>query len=139
METLKSDVPASLVVFLVATPLCLGIALASGAPLFSGLIAGVVGGLVVGAVSGSALGVAGPAAGLTVIVVTAITTLGSFEAFLLAVVIAGAMQIAFGFAKGGVIAYYFPSAVIKGMLTGIGLHDGDHVGGRRQPGNAAVR
>jgi MFS superfamily sulfate permease-like transporter len=121
MEQLKSDLPASVVVFLVATPLCLGIALASGAPLFSGLIAGVVGGIVVGAVSGSALGVAGPAAGLAVIVLTAITTLGSFQTFLLAVVISGLLQIALGYAKAGVIGYYFPSSVIKGMLTGIGL------------------
>lgn len=121
LNNLKSDLPASVVVFLVATPLCLGIALASGAPLFSGLIAGVVGGIVVGAVSGSALGVSGPAAGLAVIVLTAISTLGSFETFLLAVVLAGALQIALGYAKAGVIGYYFPSSVIKGMLTGIGL------------------
>ena len=120
-ERLKADLPASLVVFLVATPLCLGIALASGAPLFSGIIAGIVGGIVVGAASGSALGVSGPAAGLAVIVLTAITTLGSFEAFLLAVVLAGVLQIALGFARAGVIGYYFPSSVIKGMLTGIGL------------------
>lgn len=120
-ETLKSDLPASVVVFLVATPLCLGIALASGAPLFSGLIAGIVGGIVVGAVSGSALGVSGPAAGLAVIVLTAITTLGSFQTFLLAVVLAGLIQIGLGFARAGVIGYYFPSSVIKGMLAGIGL------------------
>src|SRR5687768_770479 len=118
---LKNDLPAGLVVFLVATPLCLGIALASGAPLFSGIIAGIVGGTVVGAASGSALGVSGPAAGLAVIVLDAITRLGSFEAFLLAVVLAGALQIALGFARAGVIGYYFPSSVIKGMLTGIGL------------------
>jgi MFS superfamily sulfate permease-like transporter len=120
-DRLKADIPASIVVFLVATPLCLGIALASGAPLFSGLIAGIVGGLVVGAVSGSALGVAGPAAGLAVIVLNAITTLGAWETFLLAVVLAGVIQVALGFAQAGVIAYYFPSSVIKGMLTGIGL------------------
>lgn len=121
LDNLKSDLPASVVVFLVATPLCLGIALASGAPLFSGLIAGVVGGIVVGAVSGSALGVSGPAAGLAVIVLTAITALGSFQTFLLAVVLAGVLQMALGYARAGVIGYYFPSSVIKGMLTGIGL------------------
>jgi len=121
LDNLKSDLPASIVVFLVATPLCLGIALASGAPLFSGIIAGIVGGIVVGGASGSALGVSGPAAGLAVIVLTAITSLGSFPTFLLAVVIAGVLQIGFGYARAGVIAYYFPSSVIKGMLTGIGL------------------
>lgn len=121
LDNLKADLPASVVVFLVATPLCLGIALASGAPLFSGIIAGIVGGIVVGAASGSQLGVAGPAAGLAVIVLNAITTLGSFETFLLAVVVAGGIQIVLGYARAGVIAYYFPSSVIKGMLTGIGL------------------
>jgi MFS superfamily sulfate permease-like transporter len=120
-DSLRSDLPAAVVVFLVATPLCLGIALASGAPLFSGIIAGVVGGIVVGAASGSALGVSGPAAGLAVIVLTAITTLGAWETFLLAVVLAGIIQVALGFARAGVIGYYFPSSVIKGMLTGIGL------------------
>lgn len=120
-ETLRHDLPATVVVFLVATPLCLGIALASGAPLFSGIIAGVVGGLVVGAASGSALGVSGPAAGLAVIVLGAITTLGAWETFLLAVVLAGVIQVALGFARAGIIGYYFPSSVIKGMLTGIGL------------------
>ena len=120
-DNLKADLPASVVVFLVATPLCLGIALASGAPLFSGIIAGIVGGIVVGAASGSALGVSGPAAGLAVIVLSAITSLGSFEAFLLSVVLAGVLQTALGFARAGVIGYYFPSSVIKGMLTGIGL------------------
>jgi MFS superfamily sulfate permease-like transporter len=118
---LRDDLPASVVVFFVALPLCLGIALASGAPLFAGLIAGVMGGIVVGALSGSPLGVSGPAAGLAVIVLTAIKDLGSFEAFLLAVVIAGAMQIALGFARAGVLGYFFPSAVIKGMLAGIGV------------------
>ncbi len=118
---LSSDLPASLVVFLVAVPLCLGIALASGAPLASGIIAGIVGGIVVGAASGSALGVSGPAAGLAVIVLTAIQTLGSWETFLLAVVVAGVIQVALGFLRAGVIGYYFPSSVIKGMLTGIGL------------------
>jgi len=119
--TLQKDIPASVVVFLVAVPLCLGIALASGAPLFSGIIAGIIGGIVVGVLSGSRLGVSGPAAGLAVIVLAAITTLGSFETFLVAVVLAGLLQIAMGYARAGVIGYYFPSSVIKGMLTGIGL------------------
>jgi MFS superfamily sulfate permease-like transporter len=119
---IKSDLPASIVVFFVAVPLCLGIALASGAPLFAGIIAGIVGGIVVGAASGSALGVSGPAAGLAVIVFGAIETLGgSWEAFLLAVVLAGVIQLLGGFFKLGTIAYYFPSSVIKGMLSGIGL------------------
>ena len=117
---LKYDFPAGLVVFLVAVPLCLGIALASGAPLFSGVIAGIVGGTVVALASGSPLGVSGPAAGLAVIVLTAIQTLG-YEAFLLSVVIAGVFQILLGFAKAGVIGYFFPSSVIKGMLSGIGI------------------
>ena len=117
----RNDLPASFVVFLVALPLCLGIALASGAPLISGLVAGVVGGLIVGALSGSPLGVSGPAAGLTAIVLTAIAELGGFEALLAATILAGALQVAFGFLKAGVIAYYFPNSVIKGMLTGIGI------------------
>lgn len=117
----NKDFPASIVVFFVAIPLCLGIALASGAPLFSGLIAGMVGGIVVGSLSGSSLGVSGPAAGLAVIVLGAIQSLGSFENFLLAVVIAGALQIVLGVLKAGVIGYYFPSSVIKGMLAGIGI------------------
>ena len=118
---IKSDLPASVVVFFVAIPLCLGIALASGAPLFSGLIAGIVGGIVVGALSGSQIGVSGPAAGLAAIVLTAIGSLGGFENFLLAVVLGGIIQIVFGVLKAGVIGYYFPSSVIKGMLTGIGI------------------
>jgi MFS superfamily sulfate permease-like transporter len=118
---LRNDLPASIVVFFVAVPLCLGIALASGAPLFSGLIAGVIGGVVVGALSRSSLGVSGPAAGLAVIVLEAITSLGAFETFLVAVVIAGGLQIALGIARAGDVAYFFPSAVIKGMLSGIGL------------------
>ncbi len=118
---LKNDLPSSIVVFFVALPLCLGIALASGAPLFSGLIAGIVGGIVVGALSGSQIGVSGPAAGLAAIVLTAIGTLGGFENFLLAVVLGGIIQIVFGILKAGIIGYYFPSSVIKGMLTGIGL------------------
>ncbi len=120
-KDIKNDLAASVVVFFVALPLCLGIALASGAPLFSGIIAGIIGGIVVGIASGSALGVSGPAAGLAVIVFSAITTLGSWPAFLLAVVIAGFIQLVMGFAKAGFIAYFFPSSVIKGMLTGIGL------------------
>lgn len=121
LANLKNDLPASLVVFLVAVPLCLGIALASGAPLFSGIIAGIIGGIVVGAFSGSQLGVSGPAAGLAVIVLTAIQELGSFEIFLVAVVIGGVFQLLLGFAKAGIIGYYFPSSVIKGMLSGIGI------------------
>ncbi|OBQ55086.1 SulP family inorganic anion transporter [Tamlana sp. s12] len=118
---IKNDLPASIVVFFVALPLCLGIALASGAPLFSGVIAGIVGGIVVGALSGSKLGVSGPAAGLAAIVLTAIGSLGGYENFLVAVVLAGIIQMVFGVLKAGVIAYYFPSSVIKGMLTGIGI------------------
>lgn len=121
LRNLKYDLPAGLVVFLVALPLCLGISLASGAPFFSGIIAGVIGGIVIGALSNSQLSVSGPAAGLVAIVISAIATLGSFEAFLLAVVIAGAFQIILGFIKAGVLAYYFPSNVIKGMLSGIGI------------------
>ncbi|MDW5289086.1 SulP family inorganic anion transporter [Formosa sp. PL04] len=120
-KTLKNDFPASIVVFFVALPLCLGIALASGAPLFSGVIAGIIGGIVVGFLSGSKIGVSGPAAGLAAIVLTAIGTLGGYENFLVAVVLAGVLQILFGILKAGVIAYYFPSSVIKGMLTGIGI------------------
>ena len=120
-KNLKSDLPASIVVFFVALPLCLGVALASGAPLFSGLIAGIIGGVVVGALSGSQVGVSGPAAGLAAIVLTAIGTLGSFEAFLVAVVLAGVLQLILGVVKAGVIGYFFPNSVIKGMLTGIGI------------------
>ena len=120
-KTIKSDLPASIVVFFVALPLCLGIALASGAPLFSGLIAGIVGGIVVGALSGSKIGVSGPAAGLAAIVLTAIGTLGGYENFLVAVVLGGIIQLIFGLLKAGIIGYYFPSSVIKGMLTGIGI------------------
>jgi MFS superfamily sulfate permease-like transporter len=120
-SNLKSDIPSSIVVFFVALPLCLGIALASGAPLFSGLIAGIVGGIIVGSLSGSKIGVSGPAAGLAAIVLTAIATLGSYENFLVAVVLGGIIQLLFGVLKAGVIGYYFPSSVIKGMLTGIGI------------------
>jgi MFS superfamily sulfate permease-like transporter len=121
MSTLGKDFPAGLVVFLVALPLCLGISLASGAPLFSGILAGIVGGVVVSLLSGSALSVSGPAAGLTVIVLNGIETLQSFEAFVLAVAIAGVLQLVLGFLKAGVIGLYFPSSVIKGMLAAIGL------------------
>lgn len=117
---LKNDLPASIVVFFVALPLCLGIALASGAPLFSGLIAGIVGGIVVGALSGSQIGVSGPAAGLAAIVLVAIDQLG-FKVFLSAVVLGGVIQVIFGVARLGIIGYYFPSSVIRGMLTGIGI------------------
>jgi len=106
-KNLRADIPSSVVVFFVALPLCLGIALASGAPLFSGLIAGIVGGVVVGALSGSSLGVSGPAAGLAAIVLIAIGDLGGFENFLLAVVLGGAIQILFGLLQMGLIAYYF--------------------------------
>lgn len=121
LKEFKSDLSAGIVVFFVAVPLCLGIALASGAPLLSGIIAGVVGGIVVGIASGSPLGVSGPGNGLTLLVLSAITTLGSFEAFLTCVVLAGMMQLLLGFAQAGFIAYFFPSSVIKGMLAGIGL------------------
>lgn len=119
-SSLNRDVPAGVVVFLVALPLCLGIAQASGAPLLSGLIAGVVGGLVITAVSRSSLSVSGPAAGLTAVVSVGITTLG-FRAFLLALVIAGVLQLTLGLLRLGSIAHYFPSAVIKGMLAAIGV------------------
>ncbi len=116
-----ADMSASVVVFLVALPLCLGIALGSGAPMFAGIIGGIVGGIIIGSLSGSSLSVSGPAAGLTVVVATAILTLPSFEAFLLAVVIAGVFQVLLGFFKAGVIGDYIPSSVIKGMLAAIGL------------------
>jgi carbonic anhydrase len=118
---IKSDLPASLVVFLVALPLCLGIALASGAPLISGLITGIVGGILVGAISGSHTSVTGPAAGLTAVVLTAISQLGSFDVFLTAVVIAGAIQLGLGLLRAGFIAAYIPSTVIKGLLAAIGV------------------
>ncbi|TWU59232.1 Carbonic anhydrase 2 [Rubripirellula tenax] len=120
-SSLFRDILAGLVVFLVALPLCLGIALASGADLFSGLLAGIVGGLVVGAISGSHTSVSGPAAGLTAIVAAQIALLGSFRAFLLAVMIAGVIQIGFGIAKGGALSAFFPSSVIKGLLVAIGV------------------
>lgn len=119
--TWKADVASGLVVFLVALPLCLGVALASGAPLAAGLIAGVVGGLVVSLISGSQLMVSGPAAGLTAIVAAALGTLGSWEAFLAAVVMAGVLQLGLGAIRAGIIGYFFPSSVIKGMLAAIGI------------------
>ena len=115
------DLASGLVVFFVALPLCLGIALASGAPLFSGLIAGIVGGVVVGFLSKSHLSVSGPAAGLTAIVLAAVTELGAFNIFLCAVLVAGVVQLALGFLKAGSIANYLPANVIEGMLAGIGV------------------
>jgi MFS superfamily sulfate permease-like transporter len=117
----RHDGPAGTVVFLVALPLCLGIALASGAPLFAGIIAGIVGGLVVSVLSGAHVSVSGPAAGLAVIVATAIQTLGSYQAFLVAVVLAGGIQLLLGLIRAGVIADYVPNSVIKGMLAAIGI------------------
>jgi hypothetical protein len=115
------DVMAGVVVYLVALPLCLGVALASGAPLASGIIAGVLGGIVVGLLSGSHTSVAGPAAGLTAVVAVQISQLGSFEAFLVAVVLAGVMQVALGIARAGFISSFFPNSVIKGLLAAIGV------------------
>jgi MFS superfamily sulfate permease-like transporter len=120
-SNLKADFASGLVVFLVALPLCLGIALASGAPLFSGIISGIVGGIIVGYLSNSHLSVSGPAAGLTAIVLASITDLGSFDSFLLAVFIAGVIQLVLGFLKAGSISNYFPNNVIEGMLAGIGV------------------
>jgi MFS superfamily sulfate permease-like transporter len=121
LSNLRYDLPASLVVFLVAVPLCLGIALASGAPLFAGIVAGVVGGIVVGILSGSEISVSGPAAGLAVIVATSIEKLGSFEVFLVAVCLSGIIQLVLGYLRAGIIGNYFPSSVITGMLTAIGI------------------
>lgn len=117
----KNDLSAGIVVFLVAVPLCLGIALASGAPFFSGMIAGIIGGILIGFLSNSHLSVSGPAAGLAAIVLASINQLGAFETFLLAVLIAGLVQLLLGFLKAGAIANYIPSSVIKGMLTAIGI------------------
>ena len=117
----KKDAVGGVIVFLIALPLCLGIAQASGAPLFSGIVAGIVGGIVIGTLSGSQLSVVGPAAGLTAIVLTAIGELGAFDIFVCAVMVAGAMQILLGFLKAGSLANYIPSSVIEGMLAGIGL------------------
>ncbi len=120
-NTLKSDIPAGLVVFLVALPLCLGISLASNAPFFSGLISGIIGGIVIGTLSGSRLSVSGPAAGLAALVASAITNIGAFDLFLCAVLIAGILQLLMSVARLGGIANYFPSSVIKGLLTSIGI------------------
>ncbi len=121
LSNIPRDMTAGVVVFLVALPLCLGIALASGAPLFSGLVAGIVGGIVVGALSGSHTSVSGPAAGLTAIVSAQIATLGSFDAFLMAVFIAGLLQIGLGIVRAGALSAFFPSSVIKGLLAAIGV------------------
>jgi MFS superfamily sulfate permease-like transporter len=118
-SNVRGDLASGLVVFLVALPLCLGIALASGVPLFSGIISGVVGGIVVGFLSNSALSVSGPAAGLTAIVFAAISVLGSFEVFFAAVIVAGFIQILLGFLKAGSFSNYFPTSVIEGMLAAI--------------------
>ena len=121
LKFLGKDLSSSIVVFLVALPLCLGISLVSEAPLISGLIAGIVGGIAVGSISGSRLGVSGPAAGLAVIVADAIKDIGSFEVFVAAVVIAGVIQVILGYVGAGKVAFYFPSSVIKGMLAAIGI------------------
>ncbi|MGL5731247.1 MAG: SulP family inorganic anion transporter, partial [Bacteroidales bacterium] len=118
---IKSNFSPGLVVFLVALPLCLGIALASGAPPLAGIISGIIGGIVVGALSNSSISVSGPAAGLTAILVAGITELGSFELLLLAGVVAGFIQIILGFVRAGSISNYFPNNVIEGMLAGIGV------------------
>lgn len=140
LKTVPRDLAASLVVFLVALPLCLGIALASGAPAFAGVVAGIVGGIVVGSISRSQTSVSGPAAGLTAVVAAQILALGSFEAFLVAVVIAGALQLILGIIRAGFLAAFFPTSVIKGLLAAIGVllilkeiphlfgHDADYVG-----------
>jgi carbonic anhydrase len=120
-KNLQKDLSAGIVVFLVALPLCLGIALASGAPFFSGLIAGIIGGIVIGILSNSPLSVSGPAAGLAALVLSSIQKLGAFDIFLLAVVLAGAFQLLLGILRAGSISNYFPSSVIKGMLTAIGI------------------
>ncbi len=117
----RNDLAAGLSVFLVALPLCLGIALASGAPLYGGLLSGIIGGLVVSLISGSHLSVSGPAAGLTTLVAASIISLGDYKIFLLAVMIAGLFQLVLGLLKLGTIANYFPSSVIKGMLAAIGM------------------
>ncbi len=117
----SADIPASVVVFLIALPLCLGIALGSGAPLFAGIIAGMVGGIVIGLLSGSSLSISGPAAGLTAIVAVAIGKMPAYEAFLLSVVIAGVLQVLLGFLKAGIIGDYIPNSVIRGMLASIGF------------------
>jgi carbonic anhydrase/SulP family sulfate permease len=119
--TSRRDLTAGLIVFLVALPLCLGVALASGAPLLSGVLSGIVGGVLVGLLSGSHTSVSGPASGLTAVVAAQIASLGSFEAFLLAVVLAGLVQIGLGLARAGFISAFVPSSVIKGLLAAIGV------------------
>lgn len=121
LKNLKYDIPAGVVVFFVAIPLCMGIALASGAPVFSGLISGIIGGLIIPIISRSELSVSGPAAGLVAVVLLGIEDLGSFEAFLSALLLSGIFQLLLGFLRAGTIAYFFPSGVIKGMLAGIGI------------------
>src|SRR6187551_2581646 len=121
LRNLSADIPSGIVTFLVALPLCLGIALASGAPLFSGILAGVVGGIVIGIISGSSTSVSGPAAGLAAIVITQIEQLGSFEKFLLATFLAGGVQIVMGLSRAGFLASFFPTNVVKGLLAAIGL------------------
>jgi len=121
LQNLRKDLPASIVVFLVAVPLCLGIALASGAPLFAGLISGIVGGVFVGWLSGSHTSVSGPAAGLSAVVLAEITNLGSFDTFLLAVVLAGVIQLVLGVLHAGFISDYVPTNVVKGLLAAIGI------------------
>jgi MFS superfamily sulfate permease-like transporter len=121
LNLFRQDLPSGLSVFLVALPLCLGIALASGAPLFSGLVAGVIGGIVIGLLSGSEVSVSGPAAGLAVIVADAIAKVGAYDAFLTAVVLAGVMQFLLGLIKAGRFSSFFPDSVIKGMLVAIGI------------------
>ena len=118
---LRHDLPAGLSVFLVALPLCLGIALASGAPIYAGLLSGIIGGLIVALISGAQLAVSGPAAGLSTLIATTIITLGDYRLFLLTVIVAGFFQLVLGLFKLGVIANYFPSSVIKGMLAAIGI------------------
>ena len=140
IQSIRNDLISGLIVFFVALPLCLGIALASNAPLFSGILAGIVGGIIVGAISGSSTSVSGPAAGLTAIVITESQKLGSFEAFLTAIILAGVIQIILSLLKMGYLSGFFPSSVIKGLLCAIGLililkqiphllgHDADFIG-----------
>ena len=118
---LKHDLSSGIAVFLIAIPLCLGIALASGAPLYAGILSGIIGGIVVSAISQAQLAVSGPAAGLTTVVSAAIVSFGDYKTFLLCVIVAGLFQVILGLLRLGVIAYYFPSAVIKGMLAAIGI------------------
>ena len=120
-EHLKTDISAGLVVFLIALPLCLGISLASGAPLFAGIISGIVGGIVVGLASKASVNVSGPAASVALVILTAITTLGSYQAVLFSVIIAGVIQLIMGYLRAGTVAYFFPSSMIKGILASIGL------------------